>query len=140
MSDLLWWPINKGAQTGSDRQFHWSRKTKGRSIMNDTPKPAQAGLEAARERLSGSACLDADEVRIYFDWELPQRVDEEITFQVRISRRGQHSAISFAIALAKLVETDLERLHDLLTERPKGYWLTRELTWSDFRCANKCRS
>jgi hypothetical protein len=84
---------------------------------------------AAAEQLARPSRAGSREVKIEFDWQIPVRADSRITFQVRISRQGQHSAIDFAIELGKLVEADLGRLHDLLLARPKGYWLTRELTW-----------
>jgi hypothetical protein len=46
------------------------------------------------------------QVRIEFDWQIPVRVDSPIIFQVRISRRDQHSAIE----LGKFAGADLERL------------------------------
>ncbi len=67
----------------------------------------------------------SDWVKIEFDWQM----DSPIQFQVRISRRDQYSAISFTIDLSKLTGTDLQKLHDFLVGRPKGYWLIRKITW-----------
>ena len=65
---------------------------------------------AAAEQLARPSRASSREVKIEFDWQIPVRADSPITFQVRISRRDQHSAISFAIELAKLAGADLERL------------------------------
>jgi hypothetical protein len=93
----------------------------------------QAALEAATARLFGLSRSEADQVKIEFDWQIPGRVDSPITFQVCISRRGQHSAISFAIDLSKLTGSDLQQLHDFLVQQHaglgNGYTVTRSVVW-----------
>jgi hypothetical protein len=72
---------------------------------------------------------DADQVRVSFDWLVPSRADQPLTFILEVKRGSRTSAIRFSIDLQKLVEADLERLYDFLVRRPKGYQLTFEIAW-----------
>jgi hypothetical protein len=85
--------------------------------------------ELSAERVVGPAHPDVDVADIHFDWEVPSRADEVLTFMLDIARGARTSSIRFNIDLAKLTGVDLQRLHDLLAERPKGYQLTYEIAW-----------
>jgi hypothetical protein len=88
-------------------------------------------LAAASERLiketdSGEG---VDDVEDHLDWEV-LTIGDPIVFVLAIKRGMAHSsAVRFQIELAKLDNADLERFHDLLATRPKGYWLTRSVVW-----------
>jgi len=89
---------------------------------------AEALLEAAAERIFGSPHRNADEVKIHFDW-VPVLTNDCITFRTTIVRRSNQSCVEYDVDLHRLHGIDLQRLHDLLANRPKGYWLVHELTW-----------
>jgi hypothetical protein len=72
---------------------------------------------------------DLDEIRVLFDWLVPSRANEPPTFILDIKRGNRESLVHFQVDLQKLAEADLQRIHDLLTERPKGYRLTYEIAW-----------
>jgi hypothetical protein len=46
-----------------------------------------------------------------------------------VKRENRTSSVRFAVDLAKLTTVDLQRLHDLLATRPKGYQLVYEIAW-----------
>jgi hypothetical protein len=73
--------------------------------------------------------VNVDEVQISFDWEVPSRANEALTFLLDIKRDNRRSSVGFQIDLAKLAGADLERLHTFLATRPSGYRLTFEITW-----------
>jgi hypothetical protein len=60
-----------------------------------------------------------DQVEINFDW-IPAVQDKRVTFQVRLRRGDQKSAIDFEIDLAILNTEQLERLRDFLAARQAG--------------------
>jgi hypothetical protein len=72
---------------------------------------------------------ESDQVRITFDWEIPQQARAPIVFQVHVSRLGRESSIKFAIDLDRLQTSDLQALLDFLAFPPKGYWLARSIAW-----------
>ena len=84
-------------------------------------------LEVCRQSVAAQVNVDA--VRVSFDWLVPARVGEAITFMLDVKRGTRTSRIRFHITLAKLATDDLQRLHDLLSERPAGYRLAYEITW-----------
>jgi hypothetical protein len=71
----------------------------------------------------------SDPVGLTFDW-VPHVQDGRITFQVRLERRGQKSAIDFTIDLTRLSEIELEYLHDFLARRHAGRTTHYEIAWS----------
>ena len=75
---------------------------------------------------------ESDEVRINFDWILHVQ-DARITFQVRLERRSQKSAIDFGIDLSRLSVLELEHLNGFLARRHTGittpYEIARNLSW-----------
>jgi hypothetical protein len=84
-------------------------------------------MPAAAERLFGPDRSDVHRVQVNFDWEVPSHANDPLMFHLNITRGAGKSAIRFQIDLARLAGADLQRLHDLLAERPKGYRLTFEI-------------
>jgi hypothetical protein len=89
--------------------------------------------EHCRQRVAASGLgpdlVNIDRVAVNFDWLVPSSSGEAITFILNIQRGTRRSSTRFDITLAKLAGVDLQRLHDLLAERPKGYQLTYEIAW-----------
>lgn len=93
-------------------------------------KEAEQGARHLRaERRFGPDLADIDRVEVSFDWEVPSHANIPLVFHLTITRGNRQSLVCFQVDLQKLAGADLQRLHDLLAERPKGYQLTYEIAW-----------
>jgi hypothetical protein len=84
---------------------------------------AHADVATGAERGLDPDLSDIDQVQIHFAWEVPSRADEAIIFILDIRRDTRESVTRFALDLTKLETANLQRLHDLLATRQKGYRL-----------------
>jgi hypothetical protein len=90
---------------------------------------ADAAIQASADRVFGSPRPATDQVSIELDWGIPTRALVPIVFKIRINRGSRGSVIRCAIDLDRLPTGNLQILHDLLANPPKGYWLARGIAW-----------
>jgi hypothetical protein len=81
----------------------------------------EAGCRCTAKRLAGPEHPDLDVVDLRFDWLVSASIAEPLTFLLNITRGTRTSSVRFQIDLTKLATVDLQRLHNLLATRPRGY-------------------
>jgi hypothetical protein len=73
---------------------------------------AEVSAAQNTERAGDPTRPDSDRVEVNFDWLVPSRADEPLTFHLDIARGDRTSVVRFALGLAKLAGADLQRLHE----------------------------